>query len=152
MNVGSFIDCLIDIDRDTEFSGDDADRFSKLVDLGREYENMIMEVPTIDSAALSVYLQETQAEDAVPGMVSRHSREGIREVRDQLKDHASFSLATLLGRGFMGGVPSGKVFPQGRKDPLHQPVPFRPHVAKRRGYEYADGLPSGCHYSPAIGP
>ena len=90
MNVGSFIDCLIDIDRDTEFSGDDADRYSKLVDLGREYENMIMEVPAIDSAALSVYLQETQSEAAVPKPL---------HVRKRLTAEGTLLWSTTAGTG-----------------------------------------------------
>ena len=99
MNVGSFIDCLIDIDRDTEFTGDDVDRYSKLVDLGREYESMIMEVPTIDSAALSVYLQETPSEAAVPKPL---------HVRKRLTAEGTLLWATTAGTGgFTVVVPIG---------------------------------------------
>jgi len=61
--------CLMDIDRDAEFSGDDVDQYSKLVDLGRAYETLVIEVPTIDSATVSVYTQSTPPVTVVPKAV-----------------------------------------------------------------------------------
>ena len=60
---------LIDIDRGTEFSGDDVDRFSELVDLGAEYENLCVFIPTIDSGVVSVYVQRDGESDTVPVII-----------------------------------------------------------------------------------
>lgn len=57
---------LIDIDRATEFVGDDVDRYSKLVDLGAEFDKLVIKIPTITSAAISVYVQKTPSEAEVP--------------------------------------------------------------------------------------
>ena len=58
--------CLIDINRDSEFAGDDVDQYSKLVDLGRAFEKLVIIVPTIDSAAITVYVQRSPGTDQVP--------------------------------------------------------------------------------------
>lgn len=58
---------LIDIDRATEFTGDDVDRFSKLVNLGGVFDKVQVFVPALDAAAVvSLYLQKDQNEDTVP--------------------------------------------------------------------------------------
>ncbi len=63
---GAWKDALIDIDRGTEFTGDDVDRYSKLVDLGADFDELTVKVPTIDSAQVTVYGQLTPAIDEVP--------------------------------------------------------------------------------------
>lgn len=63
---GEWKDCTIDIDRDTEFVGDDVDQYSKLVDLGRHYEKVVILVPTIVSGTVSVYVQEVASTATVP--------------------------------------------------------------------------------------
>lgn len=57
---------LVDISRDTEFSGDDVDQISELVDLGKEYNKLLVFVPTIDSATVSVMVQRDGEIDTVP--------------------------------------------------------------------------------------
>lgn len=68
MIEGEWKDCLIDIDRTpTEFSGDDVDRYSKLVDLGRAYEKLTIIVPaTVTAGELEIYVQELAAIATVP--------------------------------------------------------------------------------------
>jgi len=58
--------CLMDIDRSTEFTGDDVDQYSNLVDLGGFYENVQVFIPTIDSATVSLAVQKTGAVTEVP--------------------------------------------------------------------------------------
>ena len=58
--------CLIDIDRASEFTGDDVDQYSKLVDLERSYEKLVIYVPTITSSPLNIYIQRTPGESVVP--------------------------------------------------------------------------------------
>ena len=60
----------IDIDRATEFSGDDVDRFSSLVDLGDNYEFLTVFVPTLTSAVVSVYVQRDDAIATVPAILN----------------------------------------------------------------------------------
>ena len=66
MKVSAWKTALIDIDRATEFSGDDVDQYSKLVDLKEYYEFLTVKLPTITSSTISVYGQETEAVDEVP--------------------------------------------------------------------------------------
>lgn len=57
----------IDIDRDpAEYSGMDVDRCSSLVDLGKNYSFLIIEVPTIDSATVGVLVQQVASTATVP--------------------------------------------------------------------------------------
>lgn len=59
----------IDIDHDLEFTGDDADQFSDLIDLGFHAPGgILISVPTsaLTSSALNVYTQRTGATDEVP--------------------------------------------------------------------------------------
>ena len=66
---GQWKTALIDIDRATEFVGDDVDRYSKLVDLGEAYDKLIIALPTLTSAAITVYVQEDEAVATVPKVV-----------------------------------------------------------------------------------
>uniref|UniRef100_A0A6M3L168 Uncharacterized protein n=1 Tax=viral metagenome TaxID=1070528 RepID=A0A6M3L168_9ZZZZ len=60
----------IDIDRATEFSGDDVDQFSSLVDLGDNYENvMVICGSVITSATLAPWVQLTPSIAEVPVVV-----------------------------------------------------------------------------------
>jgi hypothetical protein len=63
---GAWKSALIDIDRSTEFTGDDVDRYSKLVDLGMPFEFLTVIIPTITSAQITPYIQRTPSEDEVP--------------------------------------------------------------------------------------
>lgn len=65
---GEWKDATIDIDRTpTEFVGDDVDRYSSLVDLGRQYEKLLIIVPaTVTVSELLIYVQEGAAIATVP--------------------------------------------------------------------------------------
>lgn len=70
MKVSAWKTALIDIDRDTEFTGDDVDMYSKLVDLLENYEFLTVKLPALDaSAIISVYVQEGEAVSEVPVIV-----------------------------------------------------------------------------------
>jgi len=57
----------IDIDRATEFTGDDVDQFSSLVDLGADYEDILVLCGSvITSATLAPWVQKTPETDEVP--------------------------------------------------------------------------------------
>lgn len=61
---------LVDINRATEFAGDDVDRFSALIDLGRECSGVVIDIPALSaSAAVSVYGQRDGEVDTVPKQV-----------------------------------------------------------------------------------
>ena len=59
-------EALIDIDRAAEFTGDDVDQYSSLVDLGYVFENVQVYIPTITSATISLALQRDGDIDTVP--------------------------------------------------------------------------------------
>jgi len=65
-SIGERKSCLIDIDRSTEFTGDDVDQYSELVDLGSVFEFVRVEVPTITSATVTLTLQDDNAVTTVP--------------------------------------------------------------------------------------
>jgi len=55
-----------DIDRATEFTGDDVDQYSSLVDLEKPYTILIIDAPTIDASTVSVAVQEEDGVTQVP--------------------------------------------------------------------------------------
>jgi hypothetical protein len=60
----------LDYDRSaTEFTGDDVDRFTELIDLGNDYEFINVFIPTIDSATVTPYVQRDNAIATVPVVV-----------------------------------------------------------------------------------
>src|SRR3990170_3317516 len=66
MISGPWKTALVDIDRDTEFTGDDVDQYSKLVDLGANFDKVVVIIPTLTSSVVSVYIQKTGEIDEVP--------------------------------------------------------------------------------------
>jgi len=67
MQSSDWITVTLDYDRSaTEFVGDDVDRFTDLVDLGAEYENILVFIPTIDSSVVTPYIQRDSSEATVP--------------------------------------------------------------------------------------
>ena len=55
----------IDIDRATEFTGDDVDRFSDLIDLEDVYEFVLVYVPEITSSTVTLYIQRNDQVDTI---------------------------------------------------------------------------------------
>ena len=72
MIAGEWKTALIDIDRASEFTGDDVDQYSKLVDLGLPYEQVAILLPALTAATITVYTQITAAIDEVPVPVHRY--------------------------------------------------------------------------------
>ena len=74
-NFGAWKTALIDpenrplippaIEAGPEFTGDDLDRYSGLVDLGGDYEFIGVYIPTIDSAVITPYVQRDNKVDMV---------------------------------------------------------------------------------------
>ena len=60
---------LMDINRASEFTGDDVDRYSELCDLGDNYEFATVFIPTIDSAGIAVVVQRDDSKASVPVIV-----------------------------------------------------------------------------------
>ncbi len=89
MNCGPWKEALIDIDRATEFTGDDVDVYSKLVDLGDIYKGLLIKLPAITSAAISVCVQQSDSIAEVP--VVLHYR--------QSSDNATAAWATTASEG-----------------------------------------------------
>ncbi len=69
MIPSAWFTATIDIDRATEFSGDDVDQFSSLVDLGANYEFVTVIIPTITSATTAPYVQRDNSIASVPIIV-----------------------------------------------------------------------------------
>ena len=70
MKVSAWKTALIDIDRATEFTGDDVDRYSNLVDLKENYEFLTVRLPALAASAIvSVYVQEGETVAEVPVIV-----------------------------------------------------------------------------------
>jgi hypothetical protein len=86
---GGFKDCTFDISRSTEFTNDDADQYSELVDLTVVAEKLTIVIPTIDSATISVYAQENGSVATIPKPV--HYR--------QTSDNATAEWTTTAGAG-----------------------------------------------------
>ena len=56
--AGGFKQALVDIDRPIEFTGDDVDQYSKLVDLGGVFSEVLVYIPALDAlAAVSLMIQ-----------------------------------------------------------------------------------------------
>ena len=67
MIAGAWKTATIDIDRDTEFTGDDVDQFSDVVDLGADFEFVTVHCDSvITSATLNPWVQKTGSIDEVP--------------------------------------------------------------------------------------
>jgi len=66
MFASDWITATIDIDRSTEFTGDDADRYTDVIDLEDNYEFLTVFIPTITSASITPYLQMDGDIDTVP--------------------------------------------------------------------------------------
>jgi hypothetical protein len=90
MKVSGWVTLTLDYDRDTEFVGDDADRYSELCDLGGLYEKVLVFIPALDAAStVTPYIQRDNNVATVP--VAVHA----------LDDDAtgSFAHATSSGSG-----------------------------------------------------
>jgi hypothetical protein len=68
-NAGQWLPVLVDIDRATEFSGDDVDQYSALVDLGADFENVLVIIPTITSSTIGIAIQQTPEISEAPSPV-----------------------------------------------------------------------------------
>jgi hypothetical protein len=67
MFAGEIKTATIDIDRASEFTGDDVDRFSDLVDLGDNFSKVLVWIPALDaSGVVSVYVQRDGSEASIP--------------------------------------------------------------------------------------
>lgn len=67
MKNSKWFTATIDIDRDTEFTGDDVDQFSDLIDLGDNYEYLLVLCDSvITSSTLAPWVQKTAEIDEVP--------------------------------------------------------------------------------------
>ena len=64
-----WISSLMDVDRDAEFTGDDVDRWSSVIDLGNNYEFVTITIPTIVSATISVGVMRNEVVTSVPSLV-----------------------------------------------------------------------------------
>jgi hypothetical protein len=80
---------LMDIDLTAQYSGEDIDRTSALVDLGYDCTGVSVFVPTIDSAAVSLLVQRDSTITTVP--VALHYR--------QTSDNATALQATTASTG-----------------------------------------------------
>lgn len=64
-----WISSLMDVDRAAEFTGDDADRYSSVIDLGDNYEFVTITIPTIASATIGVGVMRNATITSVPSIV-----------------------------------------------------------------------------------
>jgi len=67
MIAGPIKTALVDIDRSTEFAGDDVDHFSELVDLEQNFQRVLVWIPVLDAEGIvSIYVQRDGEEDSIP--------------------------------------------------------------------------------------
>jgi hypothetical protein len=66
---GPIKSALVDIDRASEFTGDVVDQYSALVDLENDYSHVLVYIPVIDSATVSLYLQRDGLVATVPSVL-----------------------------------------------------------------------------------
>ena len=71
MFASDWLTATLDYDRsDLEFTGDDVDQFSSLVDLGAEYEYLAVTIPELSaSGTVAVWVQRDAATDTIPMVV-----------------------------------------------------------------------------------
>lgn len=71
MHGSKWMEALLDYDRsDLEFTGDDVDQFSALVDLGKQYKQLAVMIPALAaSGTVSVYVQRDGNIDTIPLVV-----------------------------------------------------------------------------------
>jgi len=86
---GKWTSALVDIDRATEFTGDDVDRYSELVDLGANFDKVLVILPALTSAVVSLYIQKDGNEDTIPVQ--------LQALDDDATGH--FAHATTAGTG-----------------------------------------------------
>ena len=56
----------IDIDRDSEFSGDDVDQFSGVVDLQEYFDGVALKLPALTNSAITLYNADNATVSTVP--------------------------------------------------------------------------------------
>lgn len=67
MRPGRWQTCLVDIDRASEFTGDDVDQYSELIALGGAFEFVTVIMPALESTTpVTPYIQRGGGEDEVP--------------------------------------------------------------------------------------
>lgn len=66
MKVSAWKTALIDVDRATEFTGDDKEQYSELVDLKENCEFLTVRLPALDNATINPVVQEGEGVDEVP--------------------------------------------------------------------------------------
>lgn len=68
---GPWTSSLMDVDRSSapEFTGDDADQYSSVIDLGDNYEFVVVTIPTIIAATIGLGVMRDEAVDSIPSIV-----------------------------------------------------------------------------------
>lgn len=89
MERGGYETATIDIDRASEFTGDDVDQYSSLVDLNGMFTGLSIILPAITSSAINIYIQEGGVKTTVPTVV--HYR--------QTSDNATAAWTTTASAG-----------------------------------------------------
>lgn len=65
-----WIPSIMDVDRvPAEFTGDDVDRFTSLIDLSGNYEFVTVILPIMVSSTVTVYIQRTDQIDEIPSLL-----------------------------------------------------------------------------------
>jgi hypothetical protein len=91
---------VMDIDLTAEYSGEDINRTSALVNLGFEASGVMIFVPTIDSATISLLVQRDAEIDTVP--VPLHWK--------KVSDDSTTAWVTTAGTGgYMINIPLGGI-------------------------------------------
>lgn len=90
----------LDYDRATEFTGDDADRFSELVDINGQYEFVTVLIPALStSAVVSLYVQEDEKIATVPKILHSLDRDATGSFAHSTSDGAG-SIAVTFRLGY----------------------------------------------------
>lgn len=99
MKVSEWKTATIDIDRATEFTGDDVDQFSDVIDLEDNYEFVTVHCDSvITSATLAPWVQKTPEIDEVP--VVKHA---LSDAATGSHEHATTAAVTQVSVTFRIG-------------------------------------------------
>jgi hypothetical protein len=94
MLPGRWENTLLDYDRDAEFSGDDVNRVSEVCDLGAPFEFVQVQIPSIDSATVTIHNAVDKAKATVPKALVQLSQSAA----------GHFAPATTAGTGLISVI------------------------------------------------
>lgn len=95
--ISERVEAIIDTSRAAEFVGDDTNQFSSLIDLGLPFAVIAVDVPTIDSAAISIYVQNNDSTATVPIPVHFTKSDDTTAIWASSAGTGGYSITVIIG-------------------------------------------------------